>query len=68
MEWPALTLLRLGSGHRLRVISEVVSLSLFALEVTDPVCIRKFYSACKAVTCTICACLYASERCVFGLG
>lgn len=26
------------------------------------------YSACKEVTCTICECLYASERCVFGLG
>ena len=44
MEWPALTFLRLGSGHRLRVISEVVSWSLLALEVTDPVCIRKFYT------------------------
>ena len=44
MEWPALTLLNLGSGDRLQVISEVVSLSLFALEVTDPVCIGKFYT------------------------
>lgn len=45
-------------------------LSLLALEATDPVCIRKsLYSACKEVTCTICECLYASERCcVFGLG
>lgn len=40
MEWPALTPLRFRDvGHRLQVTSEVVPLSLLALEVIDRVCV-----------------------------